>query len=185
MAEESLGLNIWSERDLGVDTFAANAFDSVSDADIKYYTNLSYPFIQLVNADTVFGNEMPLNFVEASNGWQIHDYSEAISASAPHSSSLKKNAASVLDQAKTAEEIVKLINTKGWVSVEIIAGTESMKRFVWMEGKKAKLDLIGYTPTASDEKCYERLAKRAKDMGLVWEYSVARVDLKEGATTAK
>jgi hypothetical protein len=60
-----------------------------------------------------------------------------------------------------------------------------MKRFIWIEGKKAKFDLIGYTPTAGDEKCYERLAKRAKDMGLVWEYSVARVDLKEGSTTAK
>lgn len=185
MAEESLGLNVWGERDLGVDTFAARTFDSVSDADVKYYTNFSYPFIQLVNANTVFGNEMPLNFVEASNGWQIHDYSEAISASAPHSGDLKKNAASVLNQAKIAEEIAKLINAKGWTSVEVIAGTEFMKRFIWMEGKKAKFDLTGYTPTASDEKCYERLAKRAKDMGLVWEYSVARVDLKEGSTTAK
>ena len=128
MAEE---LNIWSERDLGVDTFAAKAFDSVSDADVEYYSNSSYPFVQLVNANTVFGNEMPLNFVEVSNGWRIHDYGEAISASAPHSGDLKKNASSVLDQAKTAEEIMRLIIDKGWTSVEVIAGTEFMKRFVW------------------------------------------------------
>lgn len=185
MVEESLGFNIWSERDLGVDTFATKVFDSVSDADVEYCSNSFYPFVQLVNANTVFGEELPLRFVTTSTGWVIHDYGEAISASAPYSVDLKKNVTSVLDQAKTAEEIMKLIAEKGWTSIEVIAGTQFMKRFVWMEGKKAKFNLIGYTPTASDEKCYERLAKRAKDMGLVWERPVARADLKEGATTAK
>ena len=184
MAEESLSFNVWSERDLGVDTFAAKNFDSVSGADIEYYSNFSYPFVQLVNANTVFGEELPLNFITASTGWVIHDYGEAISASAPYSVDMKENITSVLDQAKTAEEIAKIINAKGWTSVEVIAGTESMKRLIYMEGKKAKFDLIGYTPTANDEKCYERLAKRANDMGLVWEYHVARVDLTEGSTTA-
>ena len=65
----------------------------------------------------------------------------------------------MLIQAKTAEEIMRLIVEKGWTSVEVIAGTEFMKRFVWVEAKMAEIDLIGYTPSAIDERCYGRLAK--------------------------
>ncbi|MEI8054652.1 MAG: hypothetical protein WCH10_01460 [bacterium] len=183
MVEETSAFNIWSERDLGVDTTTDQDFDTVSEADVKYCCNSFYPFIQLVNADAVFGEEQPLTFVKASTGWMLHDYGEAISASSPYSAEQQKTANSVLDQAKTVEEIGKLIAAKNWVSVEVIAGSPMMKRFVWIEAKRSKFDLIGYEPNASDEKCYDRLAKRAKDMGLVWEHPI-KVQPQSSITTA-
>jgi len=184
MVEETSVFNVWSERDLGVDTTADRDFDAVSETDVEYCCNYFYPFIQLVNANAVFGEELPLAFVKASTGWVIHDYGEAISSSAPYSAEQQRAVSGVLDQAKTIEEIGKLIATKGWTSVEVIAGSQMMKRFAWIEAKRYKFDLIGYTPNASDEKCYDRLAKRAKDMGLVWEHPI-KIQPQSGITTAK
>lgn len=184
MAEETSDFNVWSERGLGVDTSATQDFDAVSDADVAYCCNYFYPFIQLVNADAVFGEELPLNFVKASTGWVIHDYGEAISASAPYLAGQQRSASSLSDQAKTIEEIGKLFAAKNWTSVEVIAGSPMMMRFAWIEARRCKIDLVGYTPNASDEKCYDRLAKRAKDMGLVWEHPIQPKPA-SGITTAK
>lgn len=92
----------------------------------------------------------------------------------------------VTDQAKTIEEIVSFVAKKGWTSAEVVAGTQTMKRLIWIETKRSGIDLTGYTPSANDEKCYDRLAKRAKDMGLVWERSlIAKTQLTKGIATAK
>ncbi|CAL7959437.1 conserved hypothetical protein [Gammaproteobacteria bacterium] len=184
MVEETSVFNIWSERDLGVDAATDQIFDVVSEADVEYCRNYFYPFIQLVNTNAVFDEELPLTFVKASTGWVIHDYGEAISTSAPYLAEQQKTASSILDQAKTIEEIGKLIATKGWISVEAIAGTQMMKRFVWIEAKRSKFDLVGYVPSASDEKCYDRLAKRAKDMGLIWEHPIKIKPPQSEITTA-
>jgi hypothetical protein len=184
MVEEPSIFNIWSERDLGVDTTADLDFDAVSEADVEYCCNYFYPFIQLVNTDAVFSTELPLTFVQASTGWVIHDYGEAISASAPYSAKQQKTSSGILDQAKTIEEIGKLIAAKGWGSVEAIAGTQMMKRFTWIEARRSKIELLGYIPSVSDEKCYDRLAKRAKDMGLVWEHPI-KIKPQSDVTTAK
>lgn len=185
MAEETSSFNIWSGRDLGVNAVAAQAFDSVSESDIEYFCNCTYPFLQLVNVNAVFGEELPLNFVTAPTGWVIHDYGEAISTAAPHVAE-QKSANRIIDQVKTTEEIAKLIVTKGWTSVEIIAGTREMKRFIWIEAKRYKFDLIGYTPSVSDEKCYDRLAAHARDLGDVWEnYPKVLPKPQEGVTIAE
>lgn len=158
----------------------------VSDADIEYYCNCYYPFIQLVNASAVFSEELPLVFVTASTGWIIHDYGEAISVASPHTTQQKKNTCNILAQAKIAEEIIKLVGAKNWSSIEIIAGTQAMKRLMWIEAKRVKLDVAGYTSSPSDEKCYSHLAKHFKNMGVVWEYPLTRkIQPKEGVTTAK
>lgn len=159
MTKESSGFNIWNERDLGIDTTKAQSFDSVSDSDIEYYCNFSYPYIQLINTNAVFAENMSLNFIQASTGWVICDYGEAISTALPHSLEQKKNISGVTAQAKTAKEIADLITTKGWTSIEIITGTAIMKRFIWIESKRAQFDLSGYTPNTNDEKCYDRLSK--------------------------
>jgi hypothetical protein len=173
MTEESLSSNIWSQRDLGVDLSGAQPVESASDADIEYVCNHSYPFMQIVDSDAVFAEGQELNFITTPSGWVVHDYGEAISVSIPHMSEHqnKENQSNYnpIVQATAAEEIAKLTAEKGWLSMEIIAGTQTMKRFLWMESKKAKFDLVGYTPSESDEKCYARLAKRAKDMTLEWE----------------
>ena len=183
MTEGSIGSNIWNDRDLGISNSTTQGFGLISDADIEYCCNCLYSFVQLVNANAVFGEELPLNFITTSTGWLIHDYGDAISVSYTHQAEQKKSAQSSFEQAKTAEEIMDLIIKKGWTAVEVIAGTQTMKRFIWVEAKRAKLGFAGYTPNASDEKCYDRLAKRAKDMGFVWEHPI-ETKQKEGAATA-
>ena len=89
----------------------------------------------------------------------------AISATAPYAKKLKKNATSVLDQAKTAEELMRLVVEKGWISIELEEGTQIMERFVWVEAKIAEIDLIGYTPSTNDEKCYKCLAQYFEEIG--------------------
>lgn len=189
MAEEASGLNIWSDRDLGVDSSPVKFIESISDADIEYICNCKYPFLQLINANAVFEEDLPLNFITASTGWVIHDYGEAISVAAPHysveSKEVQGNNSNIINQATTVEEIANIISNKGWAEVELISGTSMMKRCVWMEAKKFKFTLIGYTPSTSDQKCFDRLAKRAKDMGLVWERAISAKAQQTGATTAE
>jgi hypothetical protein len=173
MTEESLSSNIWNQRDLGVDLSAAKAPGLVSDADVEYLCDHTYPFIQLVDGNAVFSEGQELNFITTSSGWVIHDYGEAISVSFLHTLEQQnkdsKSGSNTINQATVAEDIARLIAEKGWISVEIIAGTPMMKCFIWMESKKANFDLVGYTPSASDEKRYAHLAKRAQDMGLTWD----------------
>jgi hypothetical protein len=185
MTEETAIFNVWSQRDLGVDLSAAKIFETISDADLEYVCNNNYPFLQLINTNAIFGEESPVKFITASTGWVIHDYGEAISVSAPHSLRGDTSNVSIMEQAKIAEEVAKLIAEKGWHAIELIAGTNMMKRFMWIESKRIKFTLNGYTPTANDEKCHDRLLKRAKDMRLVWEHAVIKSKTKDCVSTAE
>lgn len=184
MAETTASSNIWNDRELGVDASTAQLLAEVSEADIEYVCNYKYPFLQLINANAVFYEELPLKFVTASTGWVIHDYGEAISIAVPHDS-VQAGASNIVNQAKTVEEVAKLIVEKEWSEVELVEGTTMLKRLIWMEAKKFNFTLLGYTPSASDEKCYERLAKRAKDLGLSWEHASTAKIQQTGTATAE
>ena len=184
MAETTASLNIWNDRELGVDSSIAQLLTEVSETDIDYVCNYKYPFLQLINANAVFYEEFPLKFVTASTGWVIHDYGEAISIAAPHELA-QASASNIINQAKTVEEVAKLIVAKEWSEVELVGGTTMLQRLIWVESKKCNFALLGYTPSASDEKCYERLAKRAKDLGLSWEHAPAAKIQQTGTATAE
>lgn len=162
--------------------FETKTFDLASDVEIECCSNFSYPFVFLINPNEVMLDEKPLNVV-ASTGWEIRDYGYAISATAPYSKKPETDAITVLAQAKIAEKVMRLIVKKGWTVVEIDEGTQIMKRFVWVEAKIAGIDLIGYTPSANDEKCYECLAKYFEEIGRK-KYLKPKVEECEGATTA-
>src|SRR3972149_7571634 len=190
MAKESSSVsNIWTQRSLGISL--PKNLESELHANVEYLCNNLYPFLQLVNVNAVFTEETMVNFILASTGWIIHDYGEAISASALHGKKPKKKdeasgdgeggddgasggSGGIGDQIITASEIAHLIAEKGWSAVELIAGTKMMQRFIWVESKKYGFALSGYTPDANDEKCYDRLVKNAKVKGLIWEKHVAK-----------
>ena len=75
----------------------------------------------------------------------------------------------IKEQITTAAEVADLIATKGWEAVEVIAGTKTMLRALWIELKKYGIELKGYNNDASDEKCYARLMQQAKTNGLPWQ----------------
>jgi hypothetical protein len=73
----------------------------------------------------------------------------------------------------TASEVAALIAAKGWRSAEVIAGTKSMLRLLWIELRRYGIDLKGYEQDADDERCYDRLMKHVKSSGQPWEKKVS------------
>ncbi len=73
------------------------------------------------------------------------------------------------EQIATAAEIADIIAAKGWENAEVIAGTKSILRYLWIELKKYGIELKGYDNDANDEKCYARLMQYAKTNGLPWQ----------------
>lgn len=176
-------VNVWDQRSMGI--FSPDtALDSISDEDIEYICNYIYPFLQIINTNSMFGEEQTVNCIIASTGWVIHDYGEAISVSAPHTMEGRERWSSIVEQAKTVEEIANLIAKKGWNSVELNAGTPIMRRFIWMESKKINFTLNGYAPSEEDERAYARLAEHAKEMGINWKHATIKVEPVTGAAAA-
>jgi hypothetical protein len=161
--EESSSLvsNIWNQRKLGIDLH--QDLGAVTTENITYICEKNYPFIQIINPDAIFSEENKTNFLGAG----IHDYGDAISAAFPHNKTTKQSQG--LWQINTTAEIAKLIVAKEWGAVEIIAGTETMTRMLWVELKRYGLDFKEFEPDDKAQKCYERLMKHAKDNGLLWE----------------
>ncbi|MDR1057766.1 MAG: hypothetical protein LBL17_04395 [Coxiellaceae bacterium] len=180
--ESSLVSNVWAQRSLGVDL--SQGLTSVTPTDIEYLCNTTYPFLQLVNSDAIFAKEVSINFITIpATGWVIYDYGDAISTSASYGMKAEQNAtrngkgvlSGVKGQIFTVTEIAKLIaEKKGWTAVDLVAGTQMMRRCIWLESKRYGFNLKGYTPTTEDEKCLERLMKLAKVNRIVWEKQQSR-----------
>lgn len=176
--------NVWVQRSLGVD-LSKNRL-SFTSVDVEYLCDNCYPFVQLVNANAVFTEETSINFITTPKGWVIHDYGEAISVARPHEVVAKKDLTDTtkehsnfcIDGSKGGQmaainEVAALIATKGWIAIDVIAGTKMMQRLLWIESKRYGFGLNGYIPGESDEKCYERLLKHTKANGVIWEKQVA------------
>jgi len=174
---ETKSFDVWNERGLGVDTIMSSAYNSVSASDNQNLCDNVYPFMQLINSNAVFFDNQKIEFIKLSNGWTVHDYGQALSVAAPHDVSQKHAIIHSSIQAKIMQELAKIILEKTWATVEVIAGTTTMKKYLWVESKRAKFELIGYTPSESDTKSYERLAKLSKTTQQVWEYEPIKREL--------
>lgn len=167
---ETKSFDVWNERGLGVDTIMSSAYNSVSVNDNQNLCDNVYPFMQLINSNAVFFDNQKIEFIELSNGWIVHDYGQALSVASPHDISQKHAIIHSSIQAKIMQDIARIVIEKAWAAVEVIAGTATMKKYLWVESKRAKFELSGYTPSESDIKSYERLAKLSKNNQQVWEY---------------
>lgn len=155
---------IWEQRGSGDETLGkVQVAPAVSEADIDYLCNHIYPFIQMINGKMSFEKEFTLTLRRLN--WVINDFEEAISASAP-----SRDRANIVSQAEIAKEIIKLVMSKNWPSIEIIAGTPTLQRMIWIEAGRAKLEVTGYAPTSKDEEVYKRLFEYFKAKGEAWEY---------------
>jgi hypothetical protein len=170
MGQPSLLENIWGQRGMGLDLPPGTGLHPVLHADIEYLSNYVYPFIQLVNTKANFSGEVLLKFITAKTGWVIHDYGDAISTCAPHKPDEDAEGGGsgtiVNQQEATIAEIAQMIKSKGWVGVEIIAGSNFMKQFLYLEAKALGLNLRGYTPSTEDERRFERVMKMRKATGV-------------------
>ncbi|EKE04039.1 MAG: hypothetical protein ACD_20C00114G0001 [uncultured bacterium] len=168
--------DVWNERlDLRVDTIMAGAYSKVSEFDSDYLCNHVYPFIQLVNFNAVFNDEMALKLIEIEVGskkskWNVHDYGEAVSVAAPHWSDRKDRYISNFELLVVAGKISDLvIKEKKWLSTEVVAGTPTLMMYLWAELKRAGCELKGYAVDANSEKCFDQLTKEAQKFGTLWK----------------
>ena len=166
-------VNVWSKRSEGDEAAVIQTF---TEADVDYLCNQVYPFIQMINAKMSFDNEFTLNLIESN--WTIHDFGDAISTSAK-----SPQQASVGQQIVIAKDLIKRLMAKNWSTVEIIAGTPVLQRFVWIESKRAQFEIRGYTPTERDEEVYKRLFENLKDVEK-WEYDRPKAEKRGGVGTA-
>lgn len=182
-SDATLMSGVWAQRSLGIEL--PKNIKSALHNDIKYLCNYVYPFIQVVNTDAVFTEETTLTFIPLANGWIIHDYGEAISTAVPHDMKGKKSGSTgaaavapgqvvagseISAQIEAAAHIGKMIAEKGWKSAEFIAGSDLMRRFIWIESKRFGFEISKeYTPTVADERCYSRLEKHAQKVGVAWD----------------
>lgn len=173
---ETKSFDVWNERGLGVDTIMAKAYNAVSASDNQSICDYLYPFVQLINANAVFFDNQEINFIKSLGDWLIHDYGQALSVAPPHNDKQSGIIGSSW-QARIMQEVTKIIIQKEWTAVEIIAGTEIMKRHLWIESKRAKFTLTGYTPSESDEKTCKRLEELLKKNKQAWEYELPKKGL--------
>ena len=180
----SAKVNVWAERSQGSDQsqdIVSTINAKISHAEVDYLCNYIYPFLQLVNPNAVFSDEIEIDFINTSNGWIIHNYGEAISCSIPHEleDGTTPKVMTLADQRIVASEIADIVAKKGWEGSELIEGTRIMKSLFWIESKRYDLDFSGYTPTDEekndDERRLEAMIKNTEENGTKWKKEAPKV----------
>lgn len=59
----------------------SDPFRPITDEDIKYLCNYRYPFLQIMNTEANFPDEVYPQYTTLLNGWVVFDYQEAMSSS--------------------------------------------------------------------------------------------------------
>ena len=166
--------NLWENRTQGIELPPSNIFSAVNDEIISYLLNL-YPFLQIVNTNALFLDEVVPQFIKAKNGWVIHDYGDAISSSPNNlyssadyhsllslinglddnkdeeggegSETLKpEGKGTIIKQAHdTAQEMVELCLQKGWPGIKIVAGSPVMQWAAWKTAEEYGMEVLGFT----------------------------------------
>ncbi len=182
MTEQTLAQK-WAERIEKLELSKIDPLRPVTSNDIQYLLK-RYPYLQILNSDTLCNIEPELKLIPAQSGWSIHDYGDMIIASSGESlyggSDDKKFLESLLNPDKdddsdgdtvflpgkgtivkqmvdTAFEIINIAIEKGWVHIDIIAGTELMRWAAWFEAQEKEVEIFGFDPKEEDETKRKRI----------------------------
>jgi hypothetical protein len=147
----------------------------VTDKDVEYLCNYRYPYLQIMKTDAKFEGEIKPQFVKLKNHWVIFDYGDAMCCAYPHEKDARKgdeeggeggegggSGTIIKQQFDAALAMIGEAKTKGWASVEIIAGTHLMQLYAWIAAQMFGLVSKGFTPNAEDEKHHKVVAKEAE-----------------------
>ncbi len=147
----------------------------VTQAEIEYLLS-RFPFLQLLNPEADFSEEVSPTFYTAQSGWVVHDFVNALCASpgkfifggsgknvllkideddddegGGDAGSILRGKGTIVNQAfVTAYEMVKIAMERGWPSIQIIDGHRIMKWAAWMACEDFNKVLLGFTPTDED-----------------------------------
>ena len=79
---ESLVASIWSRREAGIKLPTDSVLERpVSHDDIEYLCNYHYPYLQVMNTEADFTEEVLPKFLKLANGWVLLDYEDAMCSS--------------------------------------------------------------------------------------------------------
>ncbi|HVV69832.1 MAG TPA: hypothetical protein VHE99_12530 [Gammaproteobacteria bacterium] len=174
--KSTIDLNsLWEERMFGEDIPQIDWNRPVSHQEVEYLLRL-YPYLQMINSEAVWEEEIIPRFKRAPSGWVIHDYGQAMSTSpgkylfGPGNPELKEEegggsetgAGTIITQTYiTAEAMIEFAMEKGWPGVEIVSGTPFMQWAAWMAALNKNYTLVGYEPTEKEKKKRERILRLA------------------------
>lgn len=152
-----------------------NVLRDISPEEIQYLLDCC-PFLQIVDTVLHYIDEEPpeVQFIEAQSGWKIFDYGDAMSSSpgelilgmAAYRRTLSNEEdgdegggkGTIWNQAfVTAAQMVEIAQQHGWKGIQIIDGHRVMRRSAWIAALNAGLPVVGFEPTAEDEKVRKRI----------------------------
>jgi len=77
---ETLLASIWSRREAGI-SLPADMAKPITRENIEYLCNYNYPYLQIMNSEANFSEEVLPTFFELPNGWVLFDYENAMCSS--------------------------------------------------------------------------------------------------------
>lgn len=184
---ETLLASIWSRREAGIRLPTdSSVVRPITRDDIEYLCNYNYPYLQIMNSDANFTEEVLPKFLALPNGWVLLDYEDAMCSAYTTKYCFKRSnvptahvfaksdeedgeagsdgggeggGTIIKQQFDTALAMIKEAKNKGWASVEVVAGTTLMQFYAWVVAKELGIDLYGYTPTEEQEKHFKIMDK--------------------------
>jgi hypothetical protein len=160
-----------------------NVLRDISPEEIQYLLDCC-PFLQIVDTVLHYIDEEPpeVQFIDAKSGWKVFDYGDAMSSS-PGEMILGMGEyrrvlsgedggdeggggkGTIWNQAfMTASEMVEIAQQRGWKGIQIIDGHRVMKRGAWITALSAGLPVVGFEPTAEDDKVRKRVDMSASEI---------------------
>ena len=172
--------SIWSDRYLGMEVPAID-WEEIREIDLAYLLQ-QYAFLQVVSSEPNWEETIVPQFRRATNGWIIHDYSQAMSSSpgpylyGPGNPELKEEdqggeeggtaggGSIIIETINTATAMINWAIEKGWPGVEIIEGTDFMKWAAWFHAQDLGYKLLGYEPSTEERAKRDRIIRLRAEM---------------------
>lgn len=159
-----------------------NVLRDISPEEIQYLLD-TCPYLQIVDTVLHYIDEEPpeVQFINGEFGWKIFDYGDALSSS-PGEGILGLSEyprvlgdeddgdegggkGTIWNQAfMTAAEMVAIAKAHGWKGIQIIDGHRVMKRGAWIKALSEGLPVVGFEPSAEDEKVRKRVGMSSSEI---------------------
>ncbi len=177
--------NVWDKRAEGLEVPAIDWSRPIRPDDVAFLLR-KYPHLQIVNTHASFAEGYDVKFIEASNGWLIHDYGDAMSVSPGRllygegyppqdddeegggvgEGDMTPGSGTIIKQSvDTAAELIAVAKTKGWDGVTIAAGTDLMQWAAWVACEEQGLRLSGYEPDSDAKAKRDRVRRLGAELG--------------------
>lgn len=169
----------WEERMLGLEIPDIDWNRPITHEEIQLLLERCYPYVQMINTEASWEENVTTRFIAAPCGWVVHDYGDAMSVSpgkylygppAPEEDETDSGTGgtgtsaigvgTIIQQIHgTAEFMIELAIEKGWPGIELVSGTHAMQWAAWMAAQERAYPLLGYEPSAQEQTKRDRILR--------------------------